>query len=71
MVKDPRDRSHACAWTPRVGSCGLCVLLAVASIAVLWGHGTAEPTAALRWMQGSKSADGVGCCQNTIACRGR
>jgi len=31
---------------------GLGVLLAVASIAVLWGHGTAEHTAALRWMQG-------------------
>ena len=51
-MNDPRDRSHACAWTPRVGIWGLCVLLAVASIAVLWGHGTAEHTAALRWMQG-------------------
>jgi hypothetical protein len=46
----------------RLGLGSLCLLLGVASVAVLWTHSAAEHTAALRWMQGYTSADGVGCC---------
>ena len=34
----------------------------MAGEAVLGGQSTAEHTAALRWMMGYTSADGVGCC---------
>ena len=61
-MNDRRDRSRPHAWTPRVALWGLCFLLAVASVALLWVHGAAEHTAALRWMQGYTGADGVGCC---------
>jgi hypothetical protein len=56
-VKDRKDRSGS-----RVTLWGLCVLLGVASIALLWVHSVAEHTAALQWMQGYRGADGVGCC---------
>ena len=56
-MKDPRDRLR-----PHRGIWGLCVLLGVASVVLLWVYGAAEHTAALRWMQGYKGADGVGCC---------
>jgi hypothetical protein len=41
---------------------GLCLVLGLASVAVLWGLSLAEHTAALRWMAGYTSAEGVGCC---------
>jgi len=34
----------------------------VASVALLKVYSAAEHTAALRWMQGYRGADGVGCC---------
>ena len=46
----------------RIGIGGLCLLLGVASVAVLGVHSAAEHTAALRWMQGYRGADGAGCC---------
>jgi len=46
----------------RLGLWSLCLFLGVASVAGLWAHSAAEHTAALRWMQGYTSADGVGCC---------
>jgi hypothetical protein len=61
-VNDPRDRSHPCAWASRVDLWCLWLLLSVASVAVLGVYSAAEHTAALRWMQGYRSADGVGCC---------
>jgi hypothetical protein len=56
-VNDRRNRS-----CPRLDILGLCVLLGAASVALLWVRGAAEHTAALRWMQGYRYADGVGCC---------
>jgi len=41
---------------------GLLLVLWMAGEAVLRGQSTAEHTAALRWMTGYRSADGVGCC---------
>jgi hypothetical protein len=57
LVNDRRNRSRL-----RLDIWGLCVLLGVASVALLWVHGAAEHTAALRWMQGYRGSDGVGCC---------
>jgi hypothetical protein len=61
-VKDLRDRSRPRPRAPRIALWRLCLLLGVASVALLWVHGAAEHTAALRWMQGYRGADGVGCC---------
>ena len=38
------------------------LLLGVVSVAGLWELSHAEHTAALRWMQGYRNAEGVGCC---------
>jgi len=40
----------------------LLLLLGLASIVGLWGYSHAEHIAALRWMRGYRSAEGVGCC---------
>lgn len=38
------------------------LLLGLAGVVVLWGDSHAEHTAALHWMMGYTSAEGVGCC---------
>jgi len=40
----------------------LLLLGGLASVVVLWGPSHAEHTAALHWMAGYTSAEGVGCC---------
>src|SRR5262252_6895142 len=51
----PRRRSRANGWR-------LLLLLGLAGIVVLRGDSYAEHTAALQWMMGYTSAEGVGCC---------
>ena len=46
----------------RVRVWGLLLVLWMTGEAVLGRQSTAEHTAALRWMTGYRSADGVGCC---------
>src|SRR5262245_26213357 len=38
------------------------LLLGLVGVMVLWEYSHAEHTAALRWMMGYTSAEGVGCC---------
>ena len=40
----------------------LLLLVGLAGVMVLWGYSHAEHTAALHWMMGYTSAEGVGCC---------
>jgi hypothetical protein len=49
-------------WNRRVRIWGTLLVLWMAGEAVLGGQSTAEHTAALRWMEGYTSAEGVGCC---------
>lgn len=46
----------------RVHRWHLLLLLALASVVVLWGDSQAEHTVARRWMLGYTNAEGVGCC---------
>ena len=47
---------------PGVHGWRLLLLLGLVGVVVLWGHGYAEHIAALHWMMGYTSAEGVGCC---------
>ena len=49
-------------WHHRVRVWELLLVLLMAGGAVLGEQSMAEHTAALRWMMGYRSADGVGCC---------
>ena len=46
----------------RVHRWRLLLLFGLAGVVVLWGYSHAEHTAALHWMAGYTSAEGVGCC---------
>jgi hypothetical protein len=51
-AQQPTSLRQAPAW---------CLLLGMVVVG-LWGLSHAEHIAALRWMQGYRNADGVGCC---------
>ena len=58
--RPPRGRRGG-RWPVR-RQMGLCLVLGMVSVAMLWGASTAEHTAALGWMARYKSAEGIGCC---------
>jgi hypothetical protein len=58
----PPESPQPARWWSQNVQRRLLLVLVIAAGALLWEYGYGEHIAALRWMTGFKSADGVGCC---------